>query len=87
MPALKHQILDYLVHAPNAGDTVQGIADWWLLEQCIRQTVADVQRALEELVAEGLVKRVHRAGRTHYRVREDKLTDIRDLLASKCQAQ
>jgi hypothetical protein len=86
VPALKHEILDYLAHAPNAGDTVQGIAEWWLLEQRIRHTVAEVRRALEELVAEGLVKTIrHADGRTHYLVRRDRLKNIRAVLQPKCQ--
>ncbi len=52
---LEQEILDYLVRHPRAQDTVDGIADWWLLEQRLRTVVDQVTRALEALEALGFV--------------------------------
>lgn len=87
MPALKHRILDHLAHAPGASDTVRGIAEWWLLEQHIRTAIKDVRNALEELVREGWVRELERAdGRARYRVREDRLVEIQQLLQASSAA-
>jgi hypothetical protein len=61
--------LVYLSTHRNAQDTVEGIAEWWLLEQRIRHVITEVKKALSELVAHGLVlERGSRDGRVHYRL-------------------
>lgn len=66
---LANEVLAYLVEHPQAQDTLEGIVEWWLLEQRIREAVADVEAALNELVAKGfLVARQCGDGRTYYRL-------------------
>ena len=63
------QILAYLSTHRDAQDTVEGIAEWWLLEQRLRPLIAEVKKALNELVANGLVlERRGRDGRVRYRL-------------------
>jgi len=50
-------ILGYLERNPGAGDTLRGVAHWWLLQQRVHTAVEDVQRALDRLVKLGLVSR------------------------------
>jgi Fe2+ or Zn2+ uptake regulation protein len=53
--SVRSAILAYLERHANAADTREGIADWWLpIEQ---RTIdrAVIERALEMLVAEGLL--------------------------------
>jgi hypothetical protein len=33
---VSHYILDYLSDNPDAGDTFEGIVEWWLLTQSIK---------------------------------------------------
>jgi hypothetical protein len=54
-------ILDYLGEHPDAADTVDGIRQWWLLGSAARST-ADVQAALDALVARGLLARSEQPG-------------------------
>jgi hypothetical protein len=62
-------IEDYLRAHPGAGDTVEGVAQWWLPGGVARSAEA-VQRALGVLVARGvLVERRGRDGRCLYRQR------------------
>ena len=49
------EILAYLIEHPEAQDTLEGITEWWLLEQRIRGAVAEVDEAIHELVANELV--------------------------------
>ena len=51
------EILGYLERNPDAGDSLEGVARWWLLQQRIHTAVEDVQRALDRLVRLGLVAR------------------------------
>ena len=50
------QILDYLAANPAAEDTLRGIVEWWLLKQMIATTTAEVEAALDSLVARGKLK-------------------------------
>src|SRR5262249_21320040 len=65
--ALCRRILDYLRRHPNAEDTLEGIARWWLLEQRIQEETARVQAALNCLVnRKQLIARRQADGRTVY---------------------
>jgi hypothetical protein len=55
------QILNYLSTQQDAQDTLEGIAEWWVLEQRIRHVITEVKKALAELVANGVV--LERSGR------------------------
>jgi hypothetical protein len=69
-----YEILGYLADHPQAQDTVEGIVEWWLLEQRIKQATTQVKAALAQLVAEELViARQGAARRVYYRVNRQKL--------------
>ena len=85
-----YHILAYLMDNPDAGDTFEGIAEWWLLHQRIKFETRTVSDAVAKLTAEGLI--VEEKGsdsRSIYRVRRDahnvqdmqaRLSQIRELL-------
>lgn len=80
---LTDEVLAYIVRHPQAQDTVEGIAEWWLLEQQIRRAVSEVEAALSQLVAEGfLVARQGGDGRTYYGMNRAKERDIRRYLSN-----
>jgi len=83
---MAHEILAYLFENPDAQDTLEGIMEWWLLEQKIKRQTAKVKEALAELVAKGLVvERQGKDARTHYRINRRKLREIRALLEQGSQ--
>jgi hypothetical protein len=49
------EILEYLRDHPRAGDTLEGIVEWWLPRQRYEHSVLRIQRALDDLVATGRV--------------------------------
>jgi Fe2+ or Zn2+ uptake regulation protein len=49
------RILSYLLRHPNAQDTLEGIAEWWIMEEQIYQKYREVDEALNILVEENLV--------------------------------
>ena len=72
------EILAYLVKHPEAQDTLEGITEWWLLEQRIRSAVAEVDGVLHNLVADDLLlKRQCADGRTYYGLNRAKEREIR----------
>ena len=76
-----YDILAYLAEHPDAEDTLEGIMQWWLLEQRIKHWTAEAQSALDELVEEGLVLvRRDSDGRAHYRLNRRKAKNIDTLL-------
>jgi len=63
------QILAYLAENPDAGDTAEGIAEWWLPAGAARPPLASVERALAELTAEGWLSASRGVdARTRYRL-------------------
>jgi len=81
---LAHAILAHLIEHPLAEDTVEGIVEWWLLEQEIKYRTAVVRAALADLVAKGLVlERQGNDARLRYGLNRNKLEAIRRLLAQR----
>ena len=81
MSQIAAAILAYLAEHPKAQDTLEGIVEWWLLEQEIKRRTVMVQEALAELLAKGLVvERKGRDGRMHYRLNRRKRQEITALL-------
>ena len=55
--AVAAAIRRYLCDHPNAADTLEGIARWWLSGNSGNERLANVQRAIEQLVNRGEVVR------------------------------
>lgn len=65
--AVADVIKRYLDAHPNAADSVEGIAYWWLARQRLEDSKEIVEEALEHLVAEGeITKTATREGKTLY---------------------
>ncbi len=78
---LAYDILGYLVEHPEAQDSLEGIVEWWLLEQQIERQTTKVKKALVELVSKGLIlERKGEDSRTHYRINRRKYKEIRAFL-------
>src|SRR2546426_681480 len=74
-------ILTYLLEHSRAEDTIEGIVEWWLLEENIKHRTKEVQEVLDELVNQGLVSvRKSEDSRIRYRVNNQKMNEIRELL-------
>ena len=71
-PQIGNDILGYLIAHPDAQDTLQGIAEWWLLEQRITEQTALVSEALAALVTEGLVIERRGEARSYYKLNKRK---------------
>ena len=62
------KILDYLRGQPSAQDTLEGIVQWWLLNQHARKSAATIKKALCALVQRRMVlEQSGRKGLVYYR--------------------
>jgi Fe2+ or Zn2+ uptake regulation protein len=52
---LEQQILEYLETHPQASDTLEGIAQWWLLCHRVDSSVVQVKQTLELLKSKGTI--------------------------------
>lgn len=80
MIALK--ILRYLDENPNAGDTADGILQWWLFERTIVEEQEALDRALDCLVDRNLIVAVQTLdARRHYHLNAQQTEEIRRLIS------
>ena len=83
---IAYEILAYMVEHPEAQDTLEGIVEWWLLEQHIARQTGKVKKALAELVTKGLIlERKGEDSRAHYRINRRKYKEIQALLKQQSQ--
>jgi hypothetical protein len=74
---IANMILTYLCTNPNAEDTVEGIVEWWLLEEDIKWRTAAVKQALSELITNDLLLEKRGSdGRLRYSVNPERLSEI-----------
>jgi hypothetical protein len=78
---ISHEILAYLSKHPDAKDTLEGVVEWWLLEQQITRRTADVREAISELVNRGLlIQSKSKGAPTFFRINKRRADEISDLL-------
>lgn len=76
-----HKILAYLMANPDAKDTLEGILDWWLLQQDLKRNIALVRKALDELIDKKfLLERKGNDRQKYYQVNHEKLNEIASLM-------
>lgn len=68
-PGLRELVLGYLDDHPTAMDTLDGIAEWWILRQQIQIEVRRVSAVLASLVDEGVLEECEQGGVRFYRRR------------------
>jgi Fe2+ or Zn2+ uptake regulation protein len=62
-------ILAYLAEHPDASETLDGIAEWWLMRQQIRANVTTLATALRRLTERGVLEEVQVGSTRHYRLK------------------
>jgi hypothetical protein len=78
---IAYHILAYLHANPDAQDTLEGIVEWWLLNQKLKRQTENVKHALAELIERGVITaRIGADSQVHYRIKRDRLEEIESLL-------
>ena len=62
-------ILGYLAEHPEAMDTPEGIAGWWLMRQQARVSVPAIMRVLRELTERGVLEEFCTGNTRRYRLK------------------
>jgi len=74
-------ILRYLQGHPDAKDTLEGIAQWWLLKEWTERKYNQIESSLSDLVARGLVIERRREGMPpYYWLNRSKQDEIKQIL-------
>jgi hypothetical protein len=85
-PTIADDVLSYLLSYPEAQDTVEGIAEWWLAEQHALRTLTAVRHAMADLEARGFVVKTSLAGAhqpPRFQLNPAREQEIRDYLSSR----
>jgi hypothetical protein len=78
------EILGYLAEHPKSRDTLEGIAQWWLLEREIIYQIDKIKEAIAELVAKGFVLEYQSADlKIHYGINRNKYNEIQAILKQR----
>ena len=56
----------YLKSNLNSFDSLEGIANWWLMRQRIEESTAVVKAAMDYLVSKGEVEKIETSGKVFY---------------------
>lgn len=59
-------VLRYLQEHPDAKDTLQGIAQWWILRECAERKLSEVEEGVSVLLAKGLIVEMRGEGLPSY---------------------
>ncbi len=62
-------IVEYLNEHPDAMDTLNGIAEWWLMRQQVRVAVTTLARALSRLTGIGVLEELGTDDNRRYRLK------------------
>lgn len=74
-------ILSYLLEHTAAEDTIEGIVEWWLLEEKIKRRTKEVQKVLDELARDRLIIALKsKDSKTRYRLNKRNMNKIRAIL-------
>ena len=64
--AIADAIEDYLRARPQAADTLEGIAQWWLSGDLQNASLERIQQAVDELCRKGVLEATQRSGQVIY---------------------
>ncbi|MCI0591574.1 MAG: hypothetical protein L0Y67_08285 [Gammaproteobacteria bacterium] len=68
---ISQAILDYLAECPQAMDTLEGIAEWWVMRQAIRVEIQAVAQTVDLMIEQGLLKEISIGGQRYYKMNQD----------------
>jgi hypothetical protein len=78
---IAREILRYLEKHPDAKDSLNGIAQWWLLREWSQRKFAKVERAVSLLMSDNLILETRRKGLSPcYQLNREKCEQISQFL-------
>lgn len=78
---IRRFILDYLAEHPDAGDSLTGIVDQWLIDRRIKYETRSVFEVVAQLVSDGLLVETKKAdSEMIYRLNKDREKAVQKML-------
>lgn len=78
---ITRDVLSYLIEHQDAQDTLEGIVEWWLVEQKIKQQTATVSEVLGDLVKRQYLLEIKGMdSRSRYRINHSRTKEILSLI-------
>lgn len=68
-PAMEKAVRQYLAEHPGAMDTIEGIAEWWLMRERIRIEMQTLMSVINRLTEEGVLERIGSGDEARYRLK------------------
>ncbi len=65
-------ILEYFAEHPNASDTLEGIAEWWIMRRQVRFEVELLAKVLRQMTGSGLLEKVGKGDQALYQLKSGK---------------
>jgi len=66
---LRELVLRYLAENPGAMDTLEGIAEWWVMREQLRVDLQRLSRVLDDLTRQGILEETGLGSDRVYRLR------------------
>ena len=63
---LTDAVLEYLAENPRASDTLEGIAEWWIMRQRVRAEVKTLAKVLRQLTKTGRLEKIGKGDEALY---------------------
>jgi hypothetical protein len=79
-PEVAKEILGYFLRHPKAADSLEGIAEWRILDEKVRRSVEETKKALDWLVRKGFLQEEERLSRQIFHLSSEKLAEMRRFL-------
>lgn len=85
---MANSVLGYFLRNPTCVDDLEGIVRWRLLDEKVGNAVGETARALDWLVAKGLLDRLETPGLgTRYQLRTERAGEAAALLQPKAKVR
>jgi len=62
-------IVGYLAEHPQASDTLEGVAEWWIMRQQVRTEVNTLKKVLRQLTKSGVLEEIGKGDIPRYRLK------------------
>lgn len=69
-PELERALRHYLAEHPEAMDTTEGIAEWWLTRQRIVVDLEALDRTLRRLIRAGVLEKIGSGAEARFRLKD-----------------
>ena len=79
-PEVAKEILSYFMRHPKAADSLEGIAEWRILDEKVRRSLEETKEALQWLVRKGFLREEDHLSRQIFLLNAEKVAEVERFL-------